>query len=53
MEYIDLIKSGADPTDTRAYLTSSDAVAATIRIPVGLRDSAKKAELWDNLQFIA
>lgn len=53
MEYIDLIKSGTNPTDARAYLASSDAVAATIRIPVDLRDSAKKAELWDNLRFIA
>lgn len=46
MEYIDLIKSGADATDIKAFLANGDTVAVTIRIPMNLRDSAKKeAEL--------
>mgnify|MGYP002766045529 CR=1 FL=1 len=46
MEYIDLVKREADPTDMRAFLANGENVAVTIRIPKNLRDSAKKeAEL--------
>lgn len=46
MEYVGLIKSGADATDIRFFLANGDTVAVTVRIPMNLRDSAKKeAEL--------
>lgn len=46
MDYLDLVRSGANTTDMRTYLAGGDAVAITIRIPSNLRDSAKKeAEL--------
>ena len=46
MDYVNLVKSGADETDMRAYLAGGETVAITIRIPANLRDSVKKeAEL--------
>lgn len=46
MEYIDLVRSKADETQVRQFLSEGDQVAITIRLPKNLRDSAKKeAEL--------
>ena len=43
MSYSELVKSNADETDIRSYLTGGKQVAVTFRIPENLRESAKEA----------
>ncbi|WP_294440964.1 YlcI/YnfO family protein [uncultured Slackia sp.] len=43
MDYADMLRDGATPTEIREYLVEGETTAVTIRIPKNLRDSAKKA----------
>lgn len=43
MDYADMLRGGASPTEMREFLVDGEMTAVTIRIPRNLRDSAKKA----------
>lgn len=53
MEYAELIKNNASPTDIQQYLAEGDVTAITIRIPRNLRDSAKEAAAMRGMAFSA
>lgn len=43
MKYSELVDSGATPTEIQSFLTDSENVSVTLRMPRSLRDSAKEA----------
>jgi predicted DNA binding CopG/RHH family protein len=43
MKYSELVDSGATPTEIQGFLTDSENVSVTLRMPRSLRDSAKEA----------
>lgn len=43
MKYSELVNSGATPTEIQSFLTDSENVSVTLRMPRSLRDSAKEA----------
>ena len=43
MKYSELVDSGATPTEIQGFLTDSESVSVTLRMPRSLRDSAKEA----------
>ncbi|MDD6358615.1 MAG: hypothetical protein PUG08_01430 [Parafannyhessea umbonata] len=43
MKYSELVDSGATPTEIQGFLTNSESVSVTLRMPRSLRDSAKEA----------
>ena len=51
MKYVELIDSGASPTEIQSYLVDSELVPVTIRIPRTLRDSAKEAASLRGVNF--
>lgn len=53
INYRELIKSGADPTDVQRFLADGEMTAITIRIPKNLRDSAKEAAELRGMSFSA
>ncbi|MGO5413937.1 YlcI/YnfO family protein [Slackia isoflavoniconvertens] len=53
MDYTDMLKNGASPTELRQYLADGGMVAVTIRIPANLRDSAKQAAVLRGTSFSA
>ena len=53
MSYSELVKSNADETDIRSYLTGGKQVAVTFRIPENLRESAKEAAELRGMSFSA
>lgn len=53
MNYADMLRSGASPTEMREYLVEGEMTAVTIRIPKNLRDSAKKAASLRGTSFSA
>lgn len=53
MNYLELVKNGADVTDLRKHLVGGETVAVTIRIPENLRDSAKEEAAMRGTSFSA
>ena len=53
MDYTDMLKDGASPTELRQYFADGGTVAVTIRIPANLRDSAKQAAVLRGTSFSA
>lgn len=53
MDYAELIKNDACPTDIQRYLAEGDATAITVRIPKNLRDAAKEAAAMRGMGFSA
>lgn len=53
MSYSDLLKSNANETDIRSYLTEGNQVSVAFRIPQNLRDSAKQAAELRGMSFAA
>ena len=53
MDYADMLRDGASPTEMREYLIDGEMTAVTIRIPRNLRDSAKKAAALRGTSFSA
>lgn len=53
MDYADMLRDGASPTEMREYLVGGEMTAVTIRIPRNLRDSAKKAASLRGASFSA
>lgn len=53
MNYADMLRSGASPTEMRECLVEGEMTAVTIRIPKNLRDSAKKAASLRGTSFSA
>lgn len=53
MDYADMLRAGATPTEMREYLVDGEMVAVTIRVPRNLRDSAKKAASLRGTSFSA
>lgn len=53
MDYAELVKENADPTDIQKYLIEGDATAVTIRIPKNLRDAGKEAAAMRGMGFSA
>lgn len=53
MDYVDMLRDEASPTEMREYLVDGETVAVTIRIPKNLRDSAKKAAALRGTNFSA
>lgn len=51
MNYSELVKTGASPTEIQSYLRDSELVSVTIRIPRTLRDSAKEAASLKGMNF--
>jgi len=51
MKYVELIDSGASPTEIQSYLVDSELVPVTIRISRTLRDSAKEAASLRGVNF--
>ena len=51
MTYAELLDSGASPTEVRSYLTDSESVSVTVRMPRTLRDSAKEAAALSGMTF--
>ena len=43
MKYSELVNSGGTPTEIQSFLTDSENVSVTLRMPRSLRDSAKEA----------
>ena len=53
MNYADMLRDGASPTEIREYLVDGEMTAVTIRIPKNLRDFAKKAAALRGTSFSA
>lgn len=53
MDYPELIKNNASPTEIQKYLVDGEMAAITIRIPKNLRDSAKEAAALKGMSFSA
>lgn len=51
MTYAELLDSGASATEVRSYLTDSESVSVTVRMPRTLRDSAKEAAALSGTTF--
>ncbi|WP_165044551.1 hypothetical protein [Adlercreutzia sp. ZJ138] len=51
MSYKDLVKSGASTPEMQAYLTDSELVTVTFRLPRTMRDSAKEYATLNGLTF--
>lgn len=53
MDYIELVKNGANQTEIQQYLTEGEQVAITIRLPKNLRDAAKSSASLQGTNFSA
>ena len=53
MDYAELVKNNACPTDIQKYLAEGDITAITLRIPKNLRDAAKEAASMRGMAFSA
>lgn len=53
MTYSELVKSNADETDIRSFLTGGEQVSVAFRIPKNLRDSAREAAELKGMSFSA
>ena len=53
MVYSDLLRSGATPTEVRAFLTEGDSTAITIRLPKNLKDATAEAAELHGMSFSA
>lgn len=51
MGYKELVQSGASTPEIQAYLTDSDLVTVTLRLPRTMRDSAKEYATLNGLTF--
>lgn len=51
MDYINLLESGAKTPEIQAYLTDSELVTVTLRLPRTMRDSAKEYAALNGLNF--
>lgn len=51
MDYAELIKNDACPTDIQQYLAEGDATAVTVRISKNLRDAAREAAAMRGMGF--
>lgn len=51
MSYSDLLKSNANETDIRSYLTEGNQVSVAFRIPQNLRDRAKQTAELRGMSF--
>ena len=51
MGYKDLVESGASTPKVQAYLTDSELVTVTLRLPKTMRDSAKEYATLNGMNF--
>lgn len=51
MSYKDLIESGTSTPEMQSYLTDSELVTVTLRLPRTMRDSAKEYATLNGLNF--
>lgn len=51
MSYKDLIESGASTPEMQSYLTDSELVTVTLRLPRNMRDTAKEYATLNGLNF--
>lgn len=51
MGYKELVESGASSPEMQSYLTSSELVTVTLRLPRTMRDSAKEYAALNGLNF--
>lgn len=51
MGYKDLVESGASTPAMQAYLTDSELVTVTLRLPRTMRDSAKEYATLNGMNF--
>jgi predicted DNA binding CopG/RHH family protein len=51
MGYKDLVESGASTPEMQAYLTDSELVTVTLRLPRTMRDSAKEYATLNGMNF--
>ena len=51
MDYMTLLASGAKTPEIQAYLTDSELVTVTLRLPRTMRDSAKEYAALNGLKF--
>ncbi len=51
MSYKDLVESDASTPEMQAYLTDSELVTVTLRLPRTMRDSAKEYATLNGLTF--
>lgn len=53
MDFAELVKAGAGPTDIQQYLAGGRTTAITVRIPQNLRDAAKEAAAMRGMGYSA
>ncbi len=53
MDYAELVKNEAAPTEIQQYLARGEQTAFTVRIPKNLLDSAKEAASMKGMAFSA
>ena len=51
MGYKDLVESGASTPEMQSYLTDSELVTVTLRLPRTMRDSAKEYYTLNGMNF--
>ena len=51
MSYKDLVEAGASTQEIQSYLTDSELVTVTLRLPRAMRDSAKEYATLNGLNF--
>lgn len=51
MSYKELIESGVSTPEMQSYLTDSELVTVTLRLPRTMRDSAKEYAMLNGLNF--
>ena len=51
MSYKDLVESGASTPEMQSYLTDSELVTVTLRLPRTMRDSAKEYATLNGMNF--
>lgn len=51
MKYRELVESGASISEVRSFLTESELVTVTLRLPRNMRDSAKECATLNDMNF--
>ena len=51
MKYRELVESGASTSEIQSFLTESELVTVTLRLPRNMRDSAKEAASLKGMNF--
>ena len=51
MKYRELVESGASTSEIQSFLTESELVTVTLRLPRNMRDSAKEYATLNGMNF--